>query len=64
MTAFIALHRFSFWFVIIYLLLFAVVLTSWKRLLGLKGSALNELLGVAGRNVFLFALLICIGVLL
>jgi 1,4-dihydroxy-2-naphthoate octaprenyltransferase len=62
--AFITLRRFSPWFVILYLFLFIWVLTSWKRLLGSNGSELNELLGVAGRNVFLFALLICIGVLL
>jgi 1,4-dihydroxy-2-naphthoate octaprenyltransferase len=62
--AFAALRQFSAWFIILYIILFAAVLSTWRKLTRSEGRELNILLGRTGLNVFFFAALLSLGTIL
>ncbi|MDR2400759.1 MAG: 1,4-dihydroxy-2-naphthoate octaprenyltransferase [Deferribacteraceae bacterium] len=63
LIAFAALRQFSLWFIALYILLFVVVILSWRKLITSEGRELNILLGQTGRNVLIFGLLLTAGIL-
>jgi 1,4-dihydroxy-2-naphthoate octaprenyltransferase len=61
--AFAALRQFSLWFMILYIIFFAAVLSTWRNLTRFEGKELNALLGTTGLNVLIFAVLLSLGAL-